>query len=395
MLSETQIRGLKSVATPKKIFDARGLYLLVTPIGSRLWRFKYRYAGKEKLLSLGQYPQVSLKLARRKCDEARLQLSDGIDPAIRKAANKLDTSDSFGAIAAEWLELQRKTFAPATWEKAQWTFNDLINPWLGQRPIQSITASDILLVLKKIEARGKRETAHRTKQRISQVIRYAIATRRADRDPTIELRGALAPIDLKNRAAITEPKRIGELLRAIDCYQGHTVVEYALRLAPLLFVRPGELRHADWREFDLEASEPQWRIPEERMKMREQHIVPLSTQAVALLRELCQITGPSGYVFPCALDPRRPMSENALTAALRRMGYTSSEMTWHGFRSMASTNLNEQGWHPDLIELQLAHAERDRVRGAYNKALRLADRRKMMQWWSDYLDEIKGRRAGV
>jgi integrase len=233
----------------------------------------------------------------------------------------------------------------------------------------------MLEVVRRLEARGKHETAHRTKQRASQIFRYAISTGRAERDPTADLRGALAPVVVKNHAAITEPTKVGGLLRAIDAYRGQPATEAAFKLAPLVFVRPGELRAAKWEEFTLDGDEPQWRIPAERMKMREQHIVPLSSQAVAILKALLPITGPQGYVFPSLRDSNRPMSENALTAALRRMGYAGTEMTWHGFRTIASTLLNDQAWHPDLIELQLAHAERNEVRGAYNKALRLPERR--------------------
>ena len=298
-------------------------------------------------------------------------------------------ADTFEAIAAEWLDMQRKTFSAKTLEKAEWTIKDLLNKHIGSKPVRSIPAPEVLKVVRRLEARGKHETAHRTKQRASQIFRYAISTGRAERDPTADLRGALAPVVVKNHAAITEPTKVGELLRAIDAHRGQPATEAAFRLAPLVFVRPGELRAAKWEEFTLDGDEPAWRIPAERMKMREQHIVPLSSQVVAILKALLPITGPQGYVFPSLRDSNRPMSENALTAALRRMGYAGTEMTWHGFRTIASTLLNEQGWHPDLIELQLAHAERNEVRAAYNKALRLQERRTMMQAWADYLGKLK------
>jgi integrase len=290
---------------------------------------------------------------------------------------------------------------PSTYAKAAWTLETLVYPYIGSRPIAKLGATDILKVLKRIEERGFHETAHRARQRCSQVFRYAVQTERAIHDVTADLRGALAPVVSEHHAAITEPARIGELLRAIDGYTGHIVTAFALKLAPLLFVRPGELRHAEWAEFDSEGQEAQWRIPAEKMKMGEQHIVPLSKQALALLRELQLRTGYSPYLFPSILSRSRPMSDNTVNAALRRLGYTSDEMTGHGFRSLASTCLNEQGYHPDLIELQLAHAERNRVRAAYNKAQRLPERRKMMQAWADYLDGLRAsaniipfRRAG-
>lgn len=401
MLTETAVRAAKGKEKPYKLFDERGLYLLVNPNGSRLWRLKYRFGGVEKLLTLGVYNDVSLKRAREKRDDAKRLLADGVDPALKRKAEKTSASNTFAALAAEWLELQRKALATKTLVKAEWTFNDLINPFIGSRPISTITAPDILALLRRLETRGKHETAHRTKQRIGQVFRFAIATGRAERDPTADLRGALAPVAAKNHAAIVEPLKVGELLRAIHAYSGQPTTEGAFKLAPLLFVRPGELRAARWDEFTLTGSDPEWRIPAARMKMREMHLVPLSRQATQILLDLHEITGPDGYVFPSLTDPHRPLSENALTVALRRIGYSGDQMTWHGFRTIASTLLNEQGWNPELIELQLAHAERNKVRDAYNRAQRLSERRKMMQWWSDYLDALRAgakvipiRRAG-
>lgn len=388
-LTDAAIRGARAREKSYKLADGGGLTLLINPNGSKWWRLRYRFGGREKMLSVGVYPDVPLKNARDKRESIRKLIASGVDPSAKREAEKVAQAETFAAIAAEWLDLQRKSFSEATLEKAEWTINDLLNPFIGGMPIRSITAADILALLRRLEARGKHETAHRTKQRAGQIFRFAIATGRAERDPTADLRGALAPIVSSNHAAVTDPKGVGELLRAIDGYKGQPVTECAMRLAPLVFVRPGELRAARWEEFDLEAKEPEWRIPAARMKMKDQHIVPLSKQAVAILRELQPITGPNGYCFPSLRGSNRPMSENAITAALRRMGYTGDQMTWHGFRTIASTLLNEQGWNPDLIELQLAHQERNAVRDAYNRAQRLPERRKMMQAWADYLDALR------
>jgi integrase len=273
-----------------------------------------------------------------------------------------------------------------TIEKARWVLETFVYPHLGSKPVSQIAAPDLLAVLRKIEARGTIETAHRTKQRVGQVLRYAIATGRATRDVSVDPRGALAPIVTKNHAAITEPTRIGKLLRSIDGYVGQPVTHAALKLTPLVFVRPGELRQAEWKEFDPANAE--WRIPGHKMKMRTPHVVPLSQQAVQILRDIQPLTSRSPYVFPSLRSRQRPMSDNTNNAALRRLGYSGEEMTAHGFRAMASTSLNEQGWPPDVIELQLAHMERNKVRAAYNRAQRLAERRKMMQAWADYLESL-------
>ncbi|GFE91331.1 tyrosine-type recombinase/integrase [Steroidobacter agaridevorans] len=389
MLTEKTIQAAKAAEKPTKLFDGGGLYLLVNPQGSRLWRLKYRVHGKEKLLAIGAYPDVSLKRAREKRDDARRLLADGIDPNAQRRAEKLAAADTFEAIAREWLELQHKKLSPTTYVKALWIFETLLFPSIGSQPIRKLTAADVLAVVRRIEARGKHETAHRAKQRCGQVIRFAISTGRADRDPTSDLRGALAPVVRTNRPAITEPAQIGQLLNAIDSYTGHASTAFALKLAPLLFVRPGELRGARWEEFELDAKEPLWRIPAERMKMRETHVVPLSKQVVKLLDDLRPWSGTSEFLFPSVLSNQRPISDNTINSALRRLGYASDEMCGHGFRAMASTRLNEQGWHPDIIELQLAHAERNKVRAAYNRAERLTERRKMMQAWADYLDVLR------
>ncbi|MGC4028937.1 MAG: integrase arm-type DNA-binding domain-containing protein [Steroidobacteraceae bacterium] len=391
-LTDLKIQREKPRERPYKLKDEKGLYLLVQPAGSRLWRLRFSLHGKEGMVSLGSYPEVSLKQARDKRDEARKLIAHGVNPATHRKATRAARADTFGAIAEEWLQLQKAKLAATTYDKARWMLVDLLGPYLGRQPIKALTPADVLEALRRIEARGRIETAHRAKQRAGQVFRYAIVTRRVERDPTADLRGALQPVVSKNRAAITDPARIGELLRALDGYRGQPGTEVALKLAPHLFVRPGELRLAKWEEFTLVGDEPLWRIPGERMKMGEEHLVPLSSQAVALLNDLLPITGPKGYLFPSLRTGARPISENTINAALRRLGYSKEDMTAHGFRAMASTSLNEQGYAPDVIELQLAHAERNKVRAAYNRAQRLAERRKMMQDWSNYLD---GLRAGA
>jgi integrase len=388
-LTDAAIRGAKAKNKPYKLFDERGLFLLVTPTGSRLWRLKYYVSGREKLLSLGDYRDVPLKRAREKRDDARRLLADGVDPSAQRKAEQLASANTLRAIGDEWLAIQKKTLAPNTFEIAYGRLTNMLYPSLGNMPMTEIKAPDLLAVLRRIESRGTHETAHRVRALFGRVARYAIATGRAERDVSADLRGALVPVATRNFPAITEPRRIGELLRAIDGYRGHVPTEYALKLAPLLFVRPGELRGAKWKEFDLDAAE--WRIPGDRMKMGREHIVPLSKQAVALLRGLQEFTGSGEYVFPSLRAPSRPISDNTLNAALRRLGFAQDEMTAHGFRSMASTRLNEMGFAGDVIELQLAHAERDEVRGAYNRATRIGDRRVMMQEWSNYLDGLRER----
>jgi integrase len=393
-LTDAAIRKAKSTEKTQRLFDGGGLYLEVSPAGGKWWRLKYRYGGKEKRLSLGTYPDTGLADAREKRAAARRLLAAGVDPGEQRKAMKTAgeerAANSFAVVAAEWLALQKSRMAIATLEKAQWTFDELLNPWIGNRPIAEIEAPELLKLLRRIEDRGAHETAHRTKQRAGQVFRYAIATSRAKHDPTADLRGALAPVVSTSRAAITDPVKVGDLLRAIDTYQGSLVTKCALRLAPLVFVRPGELRKAEWAEIDLDGA--QWRIPAARMKMREEHVVPLAPQAVAILRELHPLTGRGQYVFPSYRGKARMMSENTVNAALRYMGFDKDTMTGHGFRAMASTRLNEMGWPPDVIERQLAHAERNKVRAAYNRAQYLDERTRMMHAWAEYLD---GLRAGA
>ena len=393
-LTDKAIRAAKHGDKAVRIFDGGGLYIELAPNGGKWWRLKYRHAGKEKRLSLGVYPHVALKQARERRDDAKRMLANGIDPSEQRKATKAAVTEraanSFEAVAREWFASFSKKWVKGHSDKILRRLEHNVFPYIGGRPIADVTSKEMLALLRKVEDRGAIETAHRTKQNCSQVFRYAVATGRADRDPTVELRGALSAAKERHHPSITEPKAIGGLLRAIDGHDGSLVTKCALRLAALTFVRPGELRRAEWAELNLDKAE--WRIPAERMKMREQHIVPLSAQAVAVLKELHPLTGRGGYVFPGARTNGRPMSENTVNAALRRLGYSKDQMTGHGFRSMASTHLNEQGWNRDAIERQLAHAERDDVRAAYNFAEHLPERRKMMQAWGNYLD---GLRAGA
>lgn len=392
-LTEVAIRAAKPSEKPRKLFDAGGLYLLIAPTGARGWRLKYRVAGREKLLSLGAYPDVGLKRAREKRDDARRLLADKIDPSLKRKSERAAQANTFEAIAREWLAMHAKSVALVTLEKKRQRFEDLVFPYIGKQPIADIGAPALLDVFRRIEARGNHETAHRARSECGNIFRFAIVTGRATRDPTADLRGALAPVVVTNRAAIIEPVRIGALLRAMDGYVGQPATAAALKLAPLVFVRPGELRGAEWSEFDLDEAE--WRIAAPRMKMRERHIVPLATQAVAILRDIELLTGGGRYAFPSLRSPSRPISENTVNAALRSLGYAGDQMTGHGFRAMASTLLNEQGYAPDVIELQLAHAERNEVRAAYNRAERLAERRAMMQAWANYLDVLKAGETNV
>ncbi len=386
-LTDTGARNAKPKATPYKLADERGMFLLVNPTGAKWWRLKYRFAGKEKLLSLGVYPDVRLKDAREKRDAARQLIAAGIDPStnrkIQNAARVERAENSFEAVAREWYAKHSPKWAESHASKVLTRLEKDVFPWIGGLPIAEIAAPELLATLRRIESRGAIETAHRAHQTCGQIFRYAVATGRATRDPSGDLRGALQPVISTHHASITDPKEIGALLRAMDAYSGEFATKCAIRLAPLVFLRPGELRSAEWAEIDLEKLE--WRIPKERMKARVPHVVPLSTQAMTILAELKPLTGDGRLVFPGVRSRERPMSENTVNAALRRMGYTSDQMTGHGFRSMASTLLNEHGWNRDAIERQLAHGERDAVRAAYNYAEFLPERRKMMQWWADHL----------
>jgi len=386
MLTNTAISTAKPKQKPYKLSDGGGLYLLVAPSGGRWWRLKFRVDAKEKSLSLGVFPDVSLKQARERRDQARRDLANGIDPSAKRRSERDSTGNSFEALAREWFEKFSPNWVPGHSGKIIRRLELYIFPWLGSRPIAKITAPDLLLCLRRIESRGALETAHRALQVCGRVFRYAVATGRAVRDPSGDLRGALPAAGETHLASFTDPRKIGELLRAIDSYEGSIVVRCALRLAPLVFVRPGELRAAEWSEIDFVAG--QWRIKAERMKMGVQHIVPLSRQALEILREVQPLTSEGRFVFPSARSSKRPLSDNALLAALRRMGFAQGAVTVHGFRSTASTLLNEQGWNRDAIERQLAHGERDAVRAAYNYAEHLPERQKMMQAWADYLDGL-------
>jgi len=390
-LTNISVKNTKPGEKPIKLFDGGGLFLHIAPSGGKSWRLKYRFGGKEKLLTFGTYPEITLSEAREQRDQARKLLAIDIDPGENKKAQKAalqeNSENTFEMIAKEWFGKFAPSWAQNHSEKIIRRLERDIFPWLGRSPISEIKAPELLMVLRRVESRGATETAHRALQNCGQIFRYAIATGRTERDPTIALRGAIPPSKVKHHSSIVEPKAIGELLRAIKGYQGTLITKCALQLAPLVFVRPGELRKAEWSEFNFETLE--WRIPAERMKMGELHIVPLSTQAILVLRELQPLTGNGRYVFPGARTNGRPMSENTVNAGLRRLGYTNDQMTGHGFRSMASTLLNEQGWHRDAIERQLAHAERNAVRAAYNYAEHLPERRKMMQAWADYLDKLE------
>ena len=386
-LTDIACRNARPGERPQKLFDGDGLYLRVSPTGHRSWRFKYYFQGREKLLSFGKYPEISLKVARERRFQARRALEMGSDPGAQRKAERAARADSFEALAREWLETQKSALGTKTFQNKLDRFEAFVFPYLGKRPITEVKAVDVLDALKRVEARGKHETAHRVRSECGNVFRYAVVTGRAERDPTVDLRGAIAAVSRRNRPAIVDPLRIGELMRAIAGYHGDVSTEFALKLLPLTFVRPGELRLAEWSEFNLKAAE--WRIPAARMKMRELHVVPLSRQALALLQDLHVLHGTGRLVFPSLRSRDRAISDNTINAALRRLGFSGQEMVAHGFRSMASTCLNEQGWHPDLIELQLAHAERNESRGAYNRAQRLPERRQMMQAWADYLDGLR------
>jgi integrase len=389
-LSDTAIRNAKPGAKPAKMFDERGLFLLISPAGGKWWRFRFTFDGKEKLLSLGVYPDVSLKDARGRRDAARKLLADGIDPGANRKAQKLVKKDraanSFEVVTREWFAEFSPNLAIRHAQRVIRRFERDIFPWIGGRPIADVTAPELLSVVRRIEGRGALGTAHRALGNCRQVFRYAVATGRCTRDPSGDLRGALPPANSDHFASVTEPVQVAALLRALDGYQGTLVVACALRLAPYVFVRPGELRKAEWTDIDLDAAE--WRYTVS--KTNTAHIVPLATQAVAILREIHALTGTGRYVFPGARSNSRPMSDNAVLAAMRRMGVSKDEMSGHGFRAMARTILDEVlGVRPDFIEHQLAHAVKDPNGRAYNRTSHLPERREMMQQWADYLDKLR------
>ncbi len=392
-LTDTAVRNAKPGKKPSKLSDERGLFLMVTPAGGKWWRFRYSFDGKEKLLSLGTYPDVSLSGARQRRDDTRKLLAEGIDPGEQRKAAKAAraglAANTFEVIGREWYAKTAPMLAENTKAKLLRFLEVDVFPWIGARPIASLAAADLIKVIERIEQRGAMDIARRVHNYMGRIFRYAVGRGLTTRDPSrdIELKDILPPEDVQHHASVTDPKAVGGLLRAIDGFTGAFGTRCALRLAALAFVRPGELRHAEWTEFDFEKAE--WRIPAGKMKMKEQHIVPLSVQAVAILREIQPLTGAGRYVFPSERGGARPMSENTINAALRRLGYAKHEMTGHGFRSMASTLLHELGLPHSVIERQLAHGERNKVSAAYNFAEHLPERRKMMQQWADYLDKLK------
>lgn len=388
-LTDLQVSKAKPGEKQVTLFDGGGLYLLVTPKGGKLWRLKYRFDGKEKLLSLGKYPDISLAEARNKRHEARNKIANGVDPGeVRKAQKAAQTEEetTFEVVAREWYAKSEPGWVSTHAVMVMGRLERYVFPIIGTRPIIEIKAPEVLKIIQTIEARGAIETAYRTKVICGQVFRYAVATGRAEGDPTAALKGALAKRKVKHHASITDPKEVAALLRAIDGYQGGFVVKQALRLAPLVFVRPGELRKAEWAEIDLENAE--WNIPAEKMKMKQPHLVPLSLQAIEIINELQKVTGGGKYLFPGRAS--KPLSENGVNAALRYLGYDKETMTGHGFRAMARTILDEVlQVRPDFIEHQLAHAVKDPNGRAYNRTSHLVERRKMMKMWADYLDGLK------
>ncbi len=390
-LNEVKVRNAKIKPKEYKIFDGGGLFLAITPTGGKLWRMKYRFQDKERLLALGAYPEIGLADARQRREDARKLLANDLDPgAVKKAQKQAQTekTETFEVIAREWIAKftpqWSETHAKTTMGRLE---HDLF-PWLGNRPIKDIKAPELLAVLRRAEGRGAVELAHRLRTIAGQVMRYAVATGRAERDPSGDLKGALPQPASRHFAALTEPKEVANLLRAIDAYHGGLIVKCALQIAPLLFVRPGELRRMEWSEINLD--EAVWHIPAEKMKTKVAHVVPLSHQAVGILREIRPVTGNGKYVFPSIRSTVRPMSENTINVTLRTIGYSNEQMTGHGFRAMARTILDEVlQFRPELIEAQLAHAVRDPLGRAYNRTHHLPERTRMMQQWADYIDGLK------
>lgn len=390
-LTETQIRNLKPSSTPKKYFDGESLFLYVTPSGGKLWRMSYRFEGKTKLLSFGKYPAVSLRDARTRRDEAKSLLAKDVDPSAAKKQQKQEREaiirNTFENFAREWHKARTAAYSETYAKAILYRLETYVFPIIGKIPMSRLEPMDILCVVKALDDKGHHETASRILQIIGQIFRYAIILGKVKQNPVTELRGALKPHKIVHRASVISPPKVGQLLRDIDNYEGYFPLVCALKLAPLVFTRHTELRAAEWKEFDLSKSE--WRIPAERMKMREAHIVPLSRQAVEVLEELKKYSGDGKYLFPSIRTDVRPISEATMLNALRRMGYEKHEMSVHGFRSLASTLLNERGYNRDWIERQLAHSERNGVRAAYNYAEYLPERRRMMQEWADYLDRLR------
>lgn len=392
MLTHIQIASAKPSAKPFNLPDSQGLYLTVKPNGSKLWRLSYRYLGRQKTFHIGPWPDVSLADARMRRDEARKQIAAGLDPALEKkrarVSARIAAANTFKDVAEEWVaKCEREERAAITLDKIRWLLG-MAYPMIGSLPIADISPQEVLAVLRKVEATGRYESARRMRSVLSRVFRYGIATARTDRDVAADLRGALITPKVKHLAAITTPKEVGALMRAIQGYTGHGITTIALRLSPHLFVRPGELRQAEWAEIDVDKAV--WSLPAEKMKMRRPHRVPLSPEVLAMLEELRPLTGDGRFLFPSFRSPRQCMSENTINAALRRLGYAQNEMTAHGFRAMAATLLNEMGiWNPDAIEKQLAHLDTSMVRRAYTRGEYWDERVRMMQHWSEHLDHLR------
>jgi len=399
LLTVAKIQSLKPRATVYRVTDNGGLSIEVRPTGSKLWRYRYRYFNRANMIGLGAFPAISLADARQARDAARALLRSGRDPSAERQAEhmrrKLATTNSFEAVARDWLEVKRHEWTSGQFEKELARLENHAFPWIGKHPIAEVGVIEIRPLLTRLVKGGHIEQAHRLRHELSRVFRFAVALMAATHDPAAALRETLPARPKQNYAAITDPAQAGELLRAIDGFGGTFPTACALKLSPMWFVRPGEIRAAEWQEFDLDAAE--WVIPASRRKLKRSqkesartlpHVVPLSTQAIRILRELHPLTGHGRFLFPGARDSRRPMSENTVNAALRRLGFDRDTMTGHGFRHMASTMLNELGFNGDVIERQLSHKEPG-VRGVYNKAEHMPERRKMMQAWADHLDALR------
>jgi integrase len=394
-LTQLAILKAKPKDKPYRLYDGDGLYLQVEPGGGKLWRLKYRFDGKERKLSFGKYPLIGLAEARDRRDAARKMVADGQDPSRERQRRKLRDKEfapcNFEALTAEYCERRKndgqKPWAPSTAKRCEYLLS-LIVGQIGKQTITDIEPMDVLAAVRRIEKKGNLESARRAMQLTGAVLRYGVATARLTSDPTRDLRGAILNPKVEHYGALIEPRQLGQLLRSIDNYDGYGLTKFALQIAPHVFVRPGELRNALWNEIDLDAE--LWTIPPEKMKMRKPHLVPLSRQVIELLDQVRAITGPSGYVFPSIRTPLRPMSDNTMNAALRRLGYTTKEMTSHGFRATASTLLNESGkWSWDAIERALAHGDPNQVRATYHRGAHWKERVLMAQWWSDYLDALR------
>jgi len=390
-LTITAVKNAKPKQKAYKLFDGAGLYLLVTTKEQKFWRFNYTFAGKYKTLALGVFPNITLRQARLNHYKAKQMLSDGVDPSyerkMKKALQQVQQNNNFKAIALEWLEKQQPIWSKTHYSNVKGRLYRYVFDFIGSKAIAHVTAPELLAMLRPIENLGYNETAHRVRAVCGQVFLYAIVTGRAERNPAADLKGALTPVRSESFVAFTDPIDVGGLLRAIEEYSGDMMTRCALKFAPLVFVRPKELRMAEWTEINIDTK--QWLIPVSKMKMRNEHIVPLSEQAIEVLKEIHLLTGNGRYIFASLRNRDRPMSDNTINAALRRMGFTKTEMTGHGFRAMASTLLNEQGFNHDWIELQLAHTENNKIRAAYNRAKYLPQRQDMMQKWADYLDTLR------